>query len=73
MAVFFGAQAGFDTVWNLADVLMALMAMVNIIAIFLLGRIVVKTLDDYTKQKKEKKDPIFHPKEIGIENTEAWD
>ncbi len=73
MAVFFGAQAGFDTVWNLADVLMALMAMVNIIAIFLLERIVVKTLDDYTKQKKEKKDPIFHPREIGIENTEAWD
>lgn len=31
IAIFFGAQANFSTVWNLADVLMGLMALVNIL------------------------------------------
>ena len=72
LAVFWGAQADFKTVWNLADVLMGLMAIVNIIAILLLGNKVVKVLQDYIYQKKEGKDPVFVASKVGIDNAEAW-
>lgn len=72
VAVFLGTQATLTTVWNLADILMALMAMVNIIAIFLLGKVAIKALDDYIQQKKEGKDPRFDPEKLGIKNTESW-
>ena len=70
--VFVGAQANFDTVWNLADVLMGLMAIVNIVSILLLSRISMKVMNDYTRQKKEGKDPQFHPDKLGIKNTQCW-
>lgn len=72
LVVFFGAQASFSTVWDLADVLMGLMAIVNIAAILLLGNIAVKTLNDYTRQKKQGEDPVFHPEKLGIHHTECW-
>lgn len=71
VAIFLGAQADFSLVWNLADVTMGLMAIVNIIAIFLLGKIAIKTLKNYEKQKKEGKNPIFYEDEIGISGT-VW-
>lgn len=72
VAIFLGAQADFGTVWNLADVLMGFMAIVNIIAIFLLSGIACKVLEDYTKQKKQGIDPVFKAKDIGIDNTDMW-
>lgn len=71
VAIFLGAQADFSLVWNLADVTMGLMAIVNIIAIFLLGGTVVKVLNDYEKQKKQGIKPVFHEKNVGIKNT-VW-
>lgn len=71
VAIFLGAQADFSLVWNLADVTMGLMAIVNIIAIFLLSGTVVKVLNDYEKQKKQGIKPVFHEKNVGIKNT-AW-
>ena len=73
LAVFFGAQADFSMIWNIADITMGLMATVNIIAILLLGNIAVKVLKDYEKQLKTRKNPTFYPKDLGIENTECWD
>jgi AGCS family alanine or glycine:cation symporter len=70
--IFVGAQSNFDTVWNLADVLMGLMAIVNIVSILLLSKTALKVLKDYTRQKKEGKDPQFHPEELGIKNTQCW-
>lgn len=71
--IFIGAQASFDAVWNLADVLMGLMAIVNITAILLLGNIALKALNDYTTQKKAGQDPTFHPEALGIKNTKFWE
>lgn len=71
--IFFGAQSDFDTVWNLADVLMGLMAIVNIIAILLLGNVAMKVLKDYSQQKKEGKNPVFHPGHLQIRNTKCWE
>ena len=71
VAIFLGAQADFSLVWNLADVTMGLMAIVNIIAIFLLSGTVIKVLNDYEKQKKQGIKPVFHEKNVGIKNT-VW-
>ncbi|MGM7702558.1 alanine/glycine:cation symporter family protein [Pseudalkalibacillus sp. Hm43] len=71
--VFFGSVAKIAIVWSLADLFMALMALVNLIAIFMLGKIAFATLKDYLAQKREGKDPLFDPRTIGLHNTEVWD
>ena len=48
------------------------MAIVNIAAILLLGNVAVRALQDYEKQKKQGKDPVFHAKDIGLDDTEEW-
>lgn len=57
--------------WNLADVTRGLMAIVNIVAIFLLGNIAIKVLKDYEAQKKQGKKPVFHEKSVGLTGT-VW-
>ena len=71
LAVFLGAQADFSLVWNIADVTMGLMAIVNIIAMFFLGKVALKVLKDYERQKKEGKNPIFYEDEVGLIGT-VW-
>lgn len=71
--VIFGALASSALVWNLADIFMSLMAILNIYAIFKLAPIAMKILKDYLKQKREGKDPIFKASDVGIEkDTKYW-
>lgn len=71
VAIFLGAQADFSLVWNLADITMGCMAIVNIVAISLLGNIAIKVLKNYEKQKKEGKNPVFYEEEVGLTGT-VW-
>lgn len=71
LAIFLGAQADFSLVWNLADVTMGLMAIVNIVAIFLLGNVAVKVLKDYETQKKQGVNPVFRENNVGLTGT-VW-
>ena len=71
VAIFLGAQADFSLVWNLADVTMGFMAIVNIIAIFLLGKVALKVLNHYEKQRREGRNPIFYEDEVGLTGT-VW-
>lgn len=73
LVVFYGAISSFDIVWNLSDILMGFMAIINIVAILALSKVALKTLRDYEYQKKKGKDPKFNPKELEIEDTECWD
>jgi AGCS family alanine or glycine:cation symporter len=73
LAVFWGSQADFALVWNISDILMGFMAIVNIIAMFLLSNIALKTLNDYKKQKKLGKNPCLIAKNINLSNTEIWE
>ena len=72
--VLFGSVAQIKIVWNLADVFMGLMAIINLIAIALLGKYAFIALKDYEKQRKAGvKDPIFDPSNIpGLENVSGW-
>ncbi|PAV31448.1 sodium:alanine symporter family protein [Virgibacillus profundi] len=58
--VIFGAVATFDLVWALADLTMAIMALINLYAITKLYKIVNIVLKDYRKQRKAGKDPVFY-------------
>ncbi|MDZ5252910.1 alanine/glycine:cation symporter family protein [Clostridium sp. LIBA-8841] len=72
--VLFGSVAKVDLVWNLADLFMGLMAILNIITILFLGKYAFLALKDYTAQKKAGiKEPVFKASSIpGLENVEEW-
>ena len=72
--VFLGAVASASTVWNLADMTQGLMVIVNVPVILLLMKPAMKCLDDYCKQKKEGKNPVFVAKNAGIDDKglEFW-
>jgi alanine or glycine:cation symporter, AGCS family len=72
--VLWGSMASLSIVWSLADLSMAFMAITNLVAIALLGKVAFKVLDDYMAQRKAGKDPVFYADSIeGLENVECWD
>nr|WP_206441893.1 alanine/glycine:cation symporter family protein [Streptomyces boncukensis] len=58
-AVFGGALGSVDVVWNLADVFMGSMALVNLLAILPLSAIAWKLMDDYLAQRRQGLNPVF--------------
>ena len=71
--VFFGALLDFSLVWNLSDVLMGIMALINLPVIVILGNTALKTLNDYIAQRKQNKDPVFKSSAIGLQGkTDFW-
>lgn len=73
IAIFMGAQSNFDLAWNIADIVMGVMAFINIIAILLLGKWALRAFDDYVSQRKEGKNPVFVADSIeGLPPTECW-
>lgn len=57
--IFFGSIASADLIWNTADGIMGLMALVNLIAIALLSGVAFKLLRDYSDQRRAGLDPVF--------------
>lgn len=72
--VFFGSIAEIQIVWNLADVFMGLMAVVNLIAITLLSKQAFAALKDYSNQKMSGiKEPLFKASSIPeLKNVSEW-
>nr|WP_138206769.1 alanine/glycine:cation symporter family protein [Haloimpatiens lingqiaonensis] len=74
LMVLFGSLTGIQMVWDMADLFMGLMALINLIAIVQLGGIASAALKDYVKQKKQRKDPVFTKNSIkGLTGVECWD
>lgn len=57
--VMFGAVAKISLVWDLADVSMGLMAIVNIVALVLLSGLAIRVINDYRDQLKQGLSPVF--------------
>lgn len=73
LIVFQGARMNFSLVWDTADVTMGVMTLINVPAILLLAKPALLALDDYVRQKRQGKDPVFHAADIGLkERTEFW-
>ena len=68
-AIAVGGLATLSAVWDLADVAMGLMAIVNLTAIVLLGRWALAALKDYQRQAAAGKDPVFVADEAGLPGT----
>ena len=68
-----GATMEFSIVWNTADVLMGLMALINLPVILILCKPAIQAMNDYTKQKKAGKDPVFKAADIQLKDkTDFW-
>lgn len=73
LVVLLGAAHKQALAWDIGDLLMGIMALINLPAIFLLRRAAINALKDYEKQRKEGKDPVFHAADIGItEKLDFW-
>lgn len=72
--VMFGALAEVMLVWNMADLFMGMMAVINLVVIFLIGKIALQVLDDYQTQRSAGKNPVFYSENIpGLTGTECWE
>lgn len=73
LIVFVGAVLSASMLWNISDVFMGLMAIINIPVIFILGNKALAVLKDYESQRKEGKTPVFLAKNVGMEDeVELW-
>lgn len=73
LVIFVGAGLSADLLWNIADITMGAMALINMPVIFILGKYAVRALKDYDRQRKAGKEPVFKAKDIGLEDkTEYW-
>ena len=73
LVIFVGAGLSMGLVWDLADVLMGIMAIINIPVICIVGGPAIRALADYTAQKREGRNPVFKKSSIGLDSkTDYW-
>ena len=73
--VLFGALATLDLAWSLADITMAFMTLINLVAIILLGRQAFLLLVDYVGQRRRGiKNPVYTRDRIPSlkDKAECW-
>lgn len=72
LVILVGAVMPMSAAWAIADIFMGGMALINIPCIMLAGGIVFKALDDYTKQRRAGKNPVFTASSVGLDSLECW-
>jgi AGCS family alanine or glycine:cation symporter len=73
LVIFVGAGLKSQMLWDIADITMGLMAIINIPVIIILSKYAFRALKDYKKQKKQGKNPVFHAKDIGLpHDVDYW-
>lgn len=66
LVIFIGAGLSADLLWNIADVTMGGMTIINMPVILILSKYAFRALKDYDKQRKEGKIPVFKAKNIEL-------
>jgi AGCS family alanine or glycine:cation symporter len=64
--IFLGAGLSADILWGVADIAMGCMTLINMPVILYLSPIVIRALKDFTRQRREGKDPVFKAKDIDL-------
>mgnify|MGYP000397133328 CR=1 FL=1 len=73
LAIFLGAGMEMSLLWDLSDVLMGVMAPINIPVILILSGIAFKVIQDYEAQLKQGINPVFKSADIGLsQKTDFW-
>ena len=70
LLVFAGALLKFEVAWNLGDILMGLMALINLPVIIILGNQAIRCANDYVAQRKAGLEPSFKASSIGLNPDE---
>lgn len=70
--IFLGAVLSADLLWNIADVTMGLMTLINMPVIIILSKYAIAALNDYDKQRKSGKSPVFKAKNINLPYKTDW-
>lgn len=64
--VFVGCILGADLLWNIADITMGFMILINVPVIAYLSKYAFRALSDYEKQKKLGQNPVFDVRSIDL-------
>ena len=70
--VFLGAVISADLAWDTADLLQALMVIINVPVIVILARPAIAALKDYEAQRKAGKDPVYRADPAEVPEAECW-
>ncbi len=74
LVILLGSGLSADFLWNVADVTMGGMTLINIPVILILGKYAIRALADYEKQRKEGVEPVFHAKNIDLPHkVDYWE
>ncbi|TJZ53341.1 alanine:cation symporter family protein [Sphingobacterium olei] len=73
VSVYVGCIATAESAWKMGDIGVGVMAWLNMIAIILLHKKVLRLYRDYNRQRKDGKDPSFTNKEHNFAHMEVWD
>ena len=68
-----GGYVTLQEAWSIIDLAMALMTILNMTALILLSKYVFVLYQDYERQRKEGKDPVFKKDLFPDDDIEAWD
>ncbi|MBQ2964436.1 MAG: alanine:cation symporter family protein [Clostridia bacterium] len=66
LVIFVGAGLSADLLWNIADITMGGMALINMPVILYLGKYVFRALKNYDEQRRAGVEPVFKAKDIGL-------
>ena len=73
LAIFVGAGLNAGLLWDVADITMGLMTIINVPVIIILGKYAIRALRDYEGKVKRGEKMSFKAYDIGItENLDAW-
>lgn len=73
VVVLLGGYMTLQQTWSIVDLAMALMTILNLIAVVWLSKYAFRLLQDYLQQRKEGKEPVFHKEMFPEADLEAWD
>lgn len=73
LVILLGAVLSADLLWNLADITMGLMTLINVPVILIMGKYAIRALKDYSEKLKTGEPLTFRAKDIGItEELDYW-
>ena len=64
--IFLGAGLNADLLWNIADITMGGMTVINMPVIIILSKYALRALRDFERQRKEGHEPVFRAKNIDL-------
>ena len=70
--VFLGAVISAGLAWDTADLLQALMVIINVPVIVILAKPAVAALRDYEWQRRKGKPPVYRAEANGVKGTDFW-